>query len=255
MAGGLCVCHLWGGYDKQGQVILVKTGGRKGMHAVGGGQRWPTGAQSTLQGECPAPTDKCGCAWGLQGQTGTPCSPTWGMRTFSWEWQRASNPTAWLLLAPCRQHTSCSTRKVGAPLPLPCQGSSDQPSQEHAAANTPLFTKYSRIMALTLHQGSQRILVNAKGICSPLSLSAHGMEGPLLLCPCCRGRAIPPASLHGAYWGMQLVDLGTPVLRSPMQELRQGLVFFTKWLLRTFSCVLGLAFQGREVQNQSNVCE
>lgn len=87
MAGGLCVCHLWGGYYKQGQVILVKTGGRKGMHAVGGGQHWPTGAQSTLQGERPAPTDKCRCAWGLQGQRGTPCSPTWGMWTFSWERQ------------------------------------------------------------------------------------------------------------------------------------------------------------------------
>lgn len=48
---------------------------RKGLYAVGGDQHWPTGAQSTLQGIPPAPMDKCGCAWGLQGYRGTPRSP------------------------------------------------------------------------------------------------------------------------------------------------------------------------------------
>lgn len=91
----------------------------------------------------------------------------------------------WVPLVLGHQHTSCSTRKAGAPLPQPCQGSSDQPGQERAAANTPLFTKYLGITSLTLHRGRRQILANAKGICSPLPLSAHGTEGPLLLCPTC----------------------------------------------------------------------
>lgn len=49
---------------------------------------------------------------------------------------------------------------------LPCQGSSNRPSQKQAAANTPLFTKYSWIKALRAHQGRQQILRKVKGICS-----------------------------------------------------------------------------------------
>lgn len=82
-------------------------------------------------------------------------------------------------------------------LALPCQGSSNQPSRELAAANTPLFTKHSWVKALGLHQLRQQILRKAKGIFLPLP--ACGMEWPLLLCPCCRGRAVPPAGPHGAY--------------------------------------------------------
>lgn len=45
-----------------------------------------------------------------------PLQPPWGMWIFSEEQQRASNPVAWLSLAPCHQHLSCSTRRADAPL-------------------------------------------------------------------------------------------------------------------------------------------
>lgn len=68
------------------------------------------------------------------------------------------------------------------------------------------------------------------------------------LAACCRERVILCPGSHGAYWGLRLVDLSTPVSRSPMQ-LQQGLGFFcTGWFLQMFSCMLGLVFQGREVQ-------
>lgn len=135
---------------------------------------------------------------GASGTDRDPLQPPWGMWTFS---ENSKEPPApWHGCHWHRATSTCLAAPEGRMLhALPCQGSSNRPSREHAAANTPLFTKYSWIKALRVHQGRQQIWRKAKGICLPLPLTACGMERPLLLCPCCRGRAIPPAGLHGAY--------------------------------------------------------
>lgn len=41
---------------------------------------------------------------------------------------------------------------------------------------------------------------------------------------------------------------------APREATGPGLLF-ASWLLKTFLCVVGLVFQGREAQNQSNFCK
>lgn len=163
-------------------------------------------------GSPSAPTDKYEC-----GFRDRPCDPPGECGPFLRNSKEP--PTPWHGCHWHRATSTCLAAHEGRMLhSLPCQGSSSRPSRERAAANTPLFTKYSWIMALRAHQGRQQILTKAKGICSSLPLSARGVEGPLLLCPCCRGRAIPPAGLHGAYCGMWLLHPGPSVPGSPAQD-------------------------------------
>lgn len=103
---------------------------------------------------------------GLQGQTGIPCNPSGEcgpfLRAAKSLQPRGMAVTGTMPSAPVLQHTKggCCTHS------LPCQGSSSRPSREPAAANTPLFTKYSWIKALGVQQERQQILRKAKGICS-----------------------------------------------------------------------------------------
>lgn len=84
-------------------------------------------------------------------------------------------------------------------LPLPCQGSCNQPSQEHSAANTPLFTKCSWIKPWEGTKGGNRFCGRQRAFAHPALVRLwHGRalllcpwpeEGLSLLCPC----SVPPA--------------------------------------------------------------
>lgn len=122
-----------------------------------------------------------------------PLQPPWGMWMFSENSKEP--PTPWHGCHCHRAISTCLAALEGRMLhALPCQGSSNQPSREHTAANTPLFTKHSWVKALGLHQLRQQILRKAKGIFLPCPCQPVAGSGL-----CCRGRAVPPAGPHGAY--------------------------------------------------------
>lgn len=76
MARGLCMCHLWEATAKEVRLFGKNWRDalrRQEMHMVGGGSQE---LRAPCRGSPPVPTGKCECAWGVQGQTGTPCSPT-----------------------------------------------------------------------------------------------------------------------------------------------------------------------------------
>lgn len=165
---------------------------------------------------------------------------------------------AWLSLDLCHQHLSCSTPRAGAPLPA-------LPRQLRPAPSGTCCSKHTSVYNVFMDRGPQSApkeaadLGEGKGhlLTKPLStraqpLSACGMEGPLLLCPCCRGRAAPPAGLHVLPEGCGCC---IQALLFPGAHSKTKTVFFTWQFLWTSSCVLDLALQGREVQIQSDFCE
>lgn len=131
--GPLCVPSL-GGYYKEGQVVLVKIGGR--------GCTWLVGAHGSsehlAEGAPLCPQVNVNVHGGCRGKQGPLAAPPGKCGPFP---RKGKEPLS--LWRGCHWRCATSTQKAGALLPLPCQGSSNQPSRERAAANTPLFAMYS----------------------------------------------------------------------------------------------------------------
>lgn len=252
-AGGLCVCHLWGGYYKWGQVVLVKIGamlwGGRGCTQLVGTSTGPQELRAPCRGSLLLPWINVDVHGDCRGREGPLAAPSEECGSLSGN--SKDSLVVWLPLVSCHWHTPCSTWRAGA---LPEQLGPAQ-SGRRCGKHTSVYKAFvSNDPGIAQREATEpgeckRHLL-ALSIVSPwrrwtfAAVFLLQMEGH----PSCWPPWCFLGNVAGTPWH--------PCSREPDTRAVTRTVFFIRWFLRWFlrffMCADIWGFQGREVQSQGD---